>query len=131
MYGMDMNTVCLAVTTVFCELCLGCLCFVMQMPIGWQKTTSHQIQSRAADWKGIVLKRSGSEVSVHHVAGLLVQMANPACKLAGVGQSGRQEHHAYSLGQEDDSFLPNHSPLTVLHVVHLIKDDPCHLSQQL
>lgn len=78
-----------------------------------------------------MLQWGGSEVGVDHMAGLLVQVAHPACKLAGVGQRGGQEHHAHAFGQKDDGLFPYHPPLPVLHVVHLVKDDPCNFPQQL
>ena len=96
----------------------------------WQGAT-HQVEPRAASREGIVLQRGGSKVGVHHMARLLVQLTHPAGKLAGIGQRGRQEHHAYALGQEDDGLFPHHTSLPVLHVMNLIKDDPSYLSQYL
>lgn len=58
-------------------------------------------------------------------------LSDPASKLCCVGQRGRQEHHPDGSGQEDDGLLPDHPPLPVLHVVHLIKHHPRHLPQQL
>lgn len=92
---------------------------------------AHQIQPRPASGEGIVLKGRGPEVCIHNMARLLVQMAHPASKLAGIGQGGRKEHHAYALGQEDDGLLPHNAPLPVLHVMHLIKDHPGNLSKDL
>ena len=37
------------------------------------------------------LQRCGAVVSVHHVAGLLVQVGDPGRKLRGVGECGREE----------------------------------------
>lgn len=90
--------------------------------------STDQIKARAASREGIVLQGCGSEVCVHHMARLLVQVAHPASKLAGIGQRGRQEHHANAFGQEDDGLLPHHASLPVLHVMDLVKDHPCHLS---
>ena len=49
---------------------------------------THQVEPRAASREGIVLQGGGSKVGVHHMARLLVQVANPASKLAGIGQRG-------------------------------------------
>lgn len=60
--------------------------------------STDQVKPRAASGEGIVLQGCGSEVCVHHMARLLVQVAHPASKLAGVGQRGRQEHHPNAFG---------------------------------
>lgn len=51
-------------------------------------SSTHQVEPGPASREGIVLQGRGSEVCVHHMARLLVQMAHPASKLAGVGQRG-------------------------------------------
>ncbi len=41
------------------------------------------------------------------------------------------EHHLGGPWQEDDGLLPHDAPVAVLHVVHLVEDDPRQLPQQL
>lgn len=50
---------------------------------------------------------------VHHVAGRAVRLGHPLCKLAGVGDGGREEGEAHGLGGQDDAFLPHHAALLV------------------
>ena len=98
---------------------------------GRQRAGAHQEEAAPALGEGIVLQGGGPEVGVDHVAGLLAQVGHPGGKLDGVGQRSRQEHHLGLLRQEDDGLLPDHAALPVLHVVHLVKDDPGHLPLQL
>jgi len=44
---------------------------------------------------------------------------------------GPGEHHLGGARQEDDGLLPHNAPVAVLHVVHLVEDDPRQLAQQL
>ena len=45
--------------------------------------------------------------------------------------TGQQRHHLGRPRQEDDGLLPHDAPVAVLHVVHLVEDDPRQLPQQL
>lgn len=40
---------------------------------------------------------------------LLVQMADPLCKLPSIRNGGRQKHIMYVVGKKNDGFLPNHT----------------------
>lgn len=44
-------------------------------------------------------------------AHLLVQVADPLCKLLGVGNGSRQKHIVYIVGKKNDGLLPNHTTL--------------------
>lgn len=41
----------------------------------------------------------------------MVQLAYPLCKLAGVGDGGRQEHIINLVWEEDDGLFPDHTAL--------------------
>lgn len=92
---------------------------------------AHQEEATATLWEGIVLQRGGSVVGVYNMAWLLPQMGDPRGKLCGIGQRCRKENHSSFLWEKDNGFLPDHAPLPVLHVVHLVKDDPSNFTLQL
>ena len=66
----------------------------LKQAIVLQQEVTHQEHAAAAHGEGVVLQRRGPVVGVDDVAGLEVQGGHPPRELAGVGQRGRQEHHA-------------------------------------
>ncbi len=72
-------------------------------------------------WHGAVWCRD----DVHFLA---FGSADPLRKLSGVGRGGGQEHHTHVLRQHDDNLLPHNAPFSVVHIVHLVEDDPLDVS---
>mmetsp|Transcript_50732 Transcript_50732/g.82345 ORF Transcript_50732/g.82345 Transcript_50732/m.82345 type:complete len:260 (+) Transcript_50732:216-995(+) len=78
-----------------------------------------------------MLERNRSLVGVDDVTWLMLDPANPLCKLPRIGNCGREEHQAHGVWQQNHHLLPDDAPVTVLHVVHLVKDHPCHLPRHI
>lgn len=75
---------------------------------------AHQVESLPPFWVEVVLQGRGPRVGVHHVAGLRVEVRDPAGKLRRVGQRGTEKDHASLSWEEDDGLLPHHPALAVL-----------------
>ena len=98
-----------------------------------------------------MLQGRGTVVGVDDVARLLVDLADPLCKLSCVRDRGREEDVVNRLWQHDDALLPNDTTLYnypiqwlfyrnqqpkkkgtfVAHVVDFVKHDPSNLSHDL
>ena len=50
--------------------------------------------------------------------------------LEGVGHCGGEHDHGDVAREHDDDLLPHHAALLVVEVVHLVKDDPLHVADQ-
>ncbi|RUS89107.1 hypothetical protein EGW08_003115, partial [Elysia chlorotica] len=74
----------------------------------------------------IVFQGNRSLQGVHHVNLLAFDfpLPDPGSKLHGVGYGRTQQDDIDVLGQHDEDFLPDHAPLAVVDVVHLVEDNP-------
>ena len=54
----------------------------------------------------------------------MVVLPNPVSKFKSVGDGCREHDHVDVVRQHDDDLLPDNATLSVVHIVHLIEDDP-------
>jgi hypothetical protein len=72
---------------------------------------NHKIQTVPALWEHVMLKRRRSEVGVNDVTWLIVQLANPFCKLHRVGNGCGKENVADFMWKQDNGLLPHDTSL--------------------
>jgi len=90
-----------------------------------------QIDALSTCREQVVLQGSGPEVSVHHIARLLLDLDDPLTELARVWNCRRQERVLDNSGQQDDGLFPDHTSLLVAHVMNFVKNNPRHFSRHL
>ena len=56
-----------------------------------------------------MLQWGWSEISVHHMTGLLMNVCDPLCKLCGITNGGRQEHMVNVVREQYNGFFPHHA----------------------
>jgi hypothetical protein len=89
-----------------------------------QRPRAHQEEALAAEREAVVRERRRPLVGVDDVARARVQEGDPARKLERVRQRRGEEDHPHLGRHQDDHLLPDDAALAVLHVVHLVEDDP-------
>lgn len=82
----------------------------------------------ASGGKNEMLKGSGPEIGVDHVARLLVQMGHPFGELSRVRYGSRKEDKMDVVRQQDERLLPNDATFLVSHIVDLVEDHPAHFT---
>ena len=70
-----------------------------------------EVDSIAARREQVMLEGRGAVVSVHDVAGLLVDAADPVGELPRIWDGGRQENMLHGFRQHDQTFLPHNTTL--------------------
>jgi hypothetical protein len=58
-----------------------------------------------------MLKRRRSEIGIHNVTRLIVELGDPLGELHTVGNGGRKEDVANGMWQQDNGFLPHDSSI--------------------
>ena len=75
-----------------------------------------------------MLERHGSLVGGGDVYFPSLRAPNPIAELNGIGSSRGKENEVDAVREHNDHFLPHHPSLRIVHVVHLVEDDPLYVS---
>ena len=70
-----------------------------------------------------VLQRHRPTRSAHDKHAASLSAADPLAELLSVGGGGAEEDQVDGRREHDDDLLPDHPALSVVYVVHLVKDD--------
>ena len=118
----------------FCpEYCAGTLtlaifkhshCFLEILFSEFSTVINDQKDPIPASRKEIVLQWRGSEVSIHNMTRLGVDLGDPLSELQCVGDSCGKEDVVDFIGEENDCFFPDYSSFLISHVMDLVKNYP-------